>query len=70
MVGGNFTRARRDKEEDVSIDASDFDVGFVSAVFVVNVTFESEVEVMAIGCGSLSIVEHSLIGNWDSKDLF
>lgn len=69
MVGGNFTTARGDKEEDVSMLAGDFDVSFVAAVFVVDITFESQVEVMAIGGSSLSIVEDRLIRYWDAKDL-
>jgi len=49
--------------------ASDFDVGFVAAIIVVNVAFESYVEVMAVGCGGFGIVEHGLIGDLNLKDL-
>ena len=69
MVGSNFTIERRDKKEDVSMLASDFDVGFVAAAFVIDVAFEGQIEVMAIGGSRLSIVEHCLIRDWDPKDL-
>ena len=70
VVGGNFTITSRDEKECISMLASDFDVGFIAATMIVDFTFESQVEVMAIGCCSLNVVEHSLIGNRASKDLF
>ena len=69
VISGNLVILRGDEEESIGVLAGDFDVSFIAAAFIVDIAFESQVEVVTIGRGGFGIVEYSLIGNRDSKDL-
>lgn len=68
MIGGDGKLFRRDKKEDVVIEAKDFDIGFIAGRDVVNGAFVFEIKLMAIKSGGGSIVEDGLIRDIDVED--
>lgn len=69
MVGGDVASARRNEEEDVSVFAGDFDVGFVAGLSGVDRAFEPHIEAVAVRSGRKGIVEDGLIRDGDLEDV-
>jgi len=70
MIGGDFVIEGGDEKEGIGLFAIDFDIGFIARTLVVDFSLAIEVEMMTVGRGCFGIVEHSLIGDGNAKDLF
>ena len=68
VVGSNLTAFGGDKEEGVVVFTWYLDICFIAGLSIINITFISEVKVVAVEGSSFGVIKDSLIGKLEIKD--
>jgi len=67
VISGNFQASRRDKEEDVVMDAHYLYISFIAGAYGVDRPFKFQVKEVAVKSSGRGIIEDSLIRDLDVK---
>jgi hypothetical protein len=69
MISSDLTAFRGDKEKDIIVFTSHFNVGFITSLDVIYLSLIGQVKPMAIGGNHFGVVEDSLIRNGQIEDI-
>jgi len=68
VISGNFQAFRRDKEEDVVMDAHDLYISFITSAYGVDRPFKVQVKEVAVKSSGRGVIEDGLIRDLNVKD--
>ena len=68
VISGNFQAFRRDKEEDVVMNAHDLYISFIAGAYGVDRPFKFQVKEVAVKSSGRGVIEDGLIRDLDVKD--